>query len=78
MNRSTLIRYFGWRHRAGERLTQRSFRVNGNTTAAKPYGNFEFTLWREATDVARALYTGKGAAYCYASRRDVLMVWSMG
>ena len=49
----------------------------GNTTAAKPYGNFDFRLVRSARGLARTDYHGKGALHCYASRPDALIVWSM-
>jgi hypothetical protein len=44
----------------------------------KSYGNFEFELVREASDLARTAYRGKGALHCYASRPDALIVWVMG
>ena len=76
-NRATLIPYFRGRHAKGERLELTAFRVNGNTTAPKPYGNFDFRLVRSARGLARTDYHGKGALHCYATRPDALIVWSM-
>jgi hypothetical protein len=79
-DRATLLRYFARRHARDERLELRSFQVNGNTEAAgiEPYGNFQYKLVRSARDLAPTHYLGKGAARCYASRPDVIFVWSMG
>jgi len=75
-DRSSLVPYFASRHAHGERLTLRSFRFNGNSTT--PYGNFEYGLTRSAEDLEPTPYAGKGAAFCYRSRSDVIFVWSMG
>jgi hypothetical protein len=80
-DRSTLLRYFAGRHARGERLTLRSLRVNGNTVASgtlKSYGNFQYTLVREAAELAPTAYQGKGALHCYGGFfPDRLIVWSM-
>ena len=76
-DRASLIPYFRARHARGERLQLTAFRVNGNTTGAKPYGNFEYRLVRSARDLPATDYHGKGALHCYASRPDQLIVWSM-
>ena len=79
-DRSGLLSYFATRRARGERLTLKSLRVNGNTISSgtlKSYGNFQYTLVREADDLAPTDYAGKGALHCYASRPDVLIVWSM-
>jgi SnoaL-like protein len=76
-DRASLRRYFARRHARGERLVLETLKVNGNTRAAKPYGNFEFTLVRSADDLPATPYQGKGAAHCYALGSDVLIVWSM-
>jgi hypothetical protein len=75
-DRPSLVPYFAGRHALGERLTLRSFRFNGNSTT--PYGNFEYSLTRSAEDLEPTLYDGKGAAFCYRNRSDVIFVWSMG
>jgi hypothetical protein len=77
-DRASLVRYFRERHALGERLFVRSFRFNGNTQASRPYGNFQYTLTRSADDLEPTPYGGKGAAYCYRKRADLLFVWSMG
>jgi hypothetical protein len=81
-DRTSLVRYFARRHALGERLTLSSLRVNGNTVASgrgwKTYGNFQYTLVREATDLPPTDYQGKGSLHCYASRPDELIAWSMG
>jgi hypothetical protein len=80
-DRAGLMRYFARRHVRAERLTLTSLLVGGNTIASgtlKSYGNFQYTLVREADDLAPTEYGGKGALHCYASRPDVLIVWSMG
>jgi hypothetical protein len=40
--------------------------------------NFEYGLTRSADDLAPTRYYGKGAAFCYRKRSDVIFVWSMG
>jgi hypothetical protein len=75
-DRSSLVPYFADRHAHGERLVLRSFRFNGNSTT--PYGNFEYSLTRSARDLEATPYHGKGAAFCYRNRSDVIFVWSMG
>jgi hypothetical protein len=76
-DRPSLRRYFAQRHAMGERLRLQSLKINGNTRAAKPYGNFEYRLLRRADDLPETPYEGKGAAHCYARQADVLIVWSM-
>ena len=76
-SRASLIPYFRGRHTRGERLELTALRVNGNTRATKPYGNFEYRLVRSARDLPPTDYHGKGALHCYAARPDVLIVWSM-
>jgi hypothetical protein len=75
-DRSSLMPYFASRHAAGERLALRSFKFNGNSST--PYGNFEYGLTRSATELKPTPYYGKGAAFCYHTRSDVIFVWSMG
>jgi hypothetical protein len=77
MDRPSLVPYFSERHTRGERLTLRTFRFNGNTTGARTYGNFEYTLTRQADDLTPTAYQGKGAALCYRNRPDAIIVWSM-
>lgn len=76
-DRSSLVPYLGARHAVGERLVGRTFRFNGNTNARPTYGNFEFTLTRQADDLVPTAYQGKGAALCYRARPDTIIVWSM-
>jgi hypothetical protein len=75
-DRPSLMPYFAGRHALGERLTLRSFRFNGNS--GRPWGNFEYGLTRMAEDLPPAPYYGKGAAFCYGNRSDVIFAWSMG
>jgi hypothetical protein len=75
-DRASLVPYFAARHAAGERLALRSFRFNGNS-GVPPYGNFEYGLTRSANDLQPTPYYGKGAAFCYPTRPDVIFVWSM-
>ena len=75
-DRPSLVPSFAARHAVGERLTLRSFRFNGNS-GAPPYGNFEYGLIRRADDLPPTPYHGKGAAFCYPTRSDVIFVWSM-
>lgn len=78
-DRPSLVPYFAGRLALGERLTLRSFRFNGNSSAGSwPYGNFEYGLTRSAKDLEPTRYYGKGAAFCYHNRSDVIFVWSMG
>lgn len=74
-DRSSLVRYFASRHARSERFVLRSFRFNGNSTT--PYGNFVYGLTRSARDLDPTPYRGKGAAFCYRNRSDVIFVWSM-
>lgn len=74
-NRSTLMTYFKQRHQTGERLRLRSFQFGGNSDG---YGNFEYQLVRSADDIPATQYDGKGAAYCFDGRPDLIFVWSMG
>jgi hypothetical protein len=73
-SRSTLIAYFEERHKKGERLRLRSFQFNGNSDG---YGNFQYRLVRSADDLPATQYIGKGAAYCFDGRPDVIFVWGM-
>jgi hypothetical protein len=78
-DRASLVPYFRDRHAAGEQLTLRSFRFNGNSgSGTRTYGNFEYGLTRSASDLEPTPYYGKGAALCYRSRSDLIFVWSMG
>jgi hypothetical protein len=80
-DRARLLPYFAARHARNELLTITSMRVNGNTISSgnlKSYGNFELRLTRQAADLPRAAYAGKGSLHCYASRPDQLIVWAMG
>ena len=77
-DRPSLVPYFRDRHALGEQLTLRSFMFNGDTTGARTYGNFVYTLTRGADDLAPTPYRGKGAALCYPNRPDTIFVWSMG
>jgi hypothetical protein len=76
-DRESLVPYFRDRHSRGERLALRTFRFNGNTRGVRTYGNVEFTLMRQGDDLAPTAYQGKGAALCYRSRPDAVIVWSM-
>lgn len=76
-DRLSLVPYFAARHAHGERLMLRSFRFNGNSPGGR-YGNFEYGLTRSAEDLEPTPYHGKGAAFCYRTRADVIFVWSMG
>jgi hypothetical protein len=76
-DRDSLVPYFRERHARGEQLTLRSLRFNGNTTGSRTYGNFEYTLMRQAHDLAPTAYRGKGAALCFRGRSDAIIVWSM-
>jgi hypothetical protein len=78
-HRPSLIPYFLRRQRVGERLELTAIRVNGNTEAPRPYGNFEYRLIRRADDLTPTEYRGKGALHCYSARvgPDKLIVWSM-
>jgi len=73
-DRSTLLRYFRARHRAGERLRLVSFKGNGNSNG---YAHFQFLLERRARALPPTVYQGKGAAICAASG-DTISVWSVG
>lgn len=76
--RSTLIRYVQMRHRKGERLTLLRLRFQGTTkTAARIYGNFNFTGIRSARDYPARMVPGKGAADC-AYDPPRIMVWALG
>lgn len=78
-DRPSLVPYFRDRHAAGEQLSLRSFRFNGNSGGgSRTYGNFEYGLTRSADDLEPTPYYGKGAAFCYRNRSDVIFVWSMG
>ena len=74
-NRTTLIKYFGARHRKHERLELLSFQYVGRWDG---YGHFQYELWRSADDMrtpAPRTYVGRGAVSCWAGR---LAVWGMG
>lgn len=73
-DRSTLLRYFRARHRAGERLRLVRFSGGGN---ANGYSHFQFFVERRARGVPPKVYEGKGAAICAASG-DTISVWSYG
>lgn len=77
-DRPSLVPYFRDRHALSEQLTLRSFTFNGNTTGSRTYGNFVYMLTRSAADLGPTPYRGKGAAFCYRNRSDVIFVWSMG
>ena len=72
-DRSTLDAYFVERHAHQEALRLTSFQFNGNTAG---YANFQYTLIRQATDLAPTAYTGKGAVICDRAPQS-LIVWSM-
>ena len=72
-DRATLMSYFADRHTRREELRLTSFRFNGNSAS---YGNFEYTLLRQADDLTPTAYGGKGGAVCNASPRTI-GVWSM-
>ena len=76
-DRPSLGPYFAVRHAAGERLALRSVTFNGNTTGSRTYGNFVYELERSASDLTSTLFRGKGAALCYRTRPDTIIVWSM-
>ena len=73
-DRSTLLRYFRARHRAGEHLRLVRFRGNGN---ANGYSHFQFFIERRARTLPPTVYEGKGAAICAASG-DTISVFSVG
>lgn len=76
--RSTLTRYVQMRHKKGERLTLLRLRFQGTTkTAARIYGNFNFTVIRRARDYPARMVPGKGAADC-AYDPPRIMVWALG
>lgn len=77
LDRPSLVPYFARRHARADRLRLRSLRVNANTAANPPYGNFTFTLTRNADDLEPTRYQGKGAVYCFRTRPDGVFVWSM-
>lgn len=77
-DRPSLLPYFAGRHAVAERLALSSFRFNGNSASRAPYGNFEYDLTRSAEDLEPTAYRGKGAAFCYRDRSDIIFVWSMG
>jgi len=71
-DRAGLGPYFARRHAQGEQWRLTSFRYNGVSAS---YGNFEYTLVRQANDLRPTPYAGKGAAIC--SPALALGVWSM-
>ncbi len=73
-NRSPLLGYFLARHAHHERLRLTSFQYNG---IAGDYGNFQYTLIRQADGLPPTAYGGKGAAYCQPPSPGRLFVWSM-
>ena len=75
--RGSLVPYLARRHARGERLHLENIRVNGNTEANPPYGNFTFHLTRRSENLEQTRYQGKGAAYCFRTAPDVVLVWSM-
>lgn len=72
-DRASLGAYFAERHAHQETLRLTSFHFNGN---AASYGNFQYTLARQADDLPPTAYIGKGAAVCTTTPRR-LGVWSM-
>jgi len=72
-DRASLGAYFAERHTHRESLRLTSFQFNGN---AASYGNFQYTLTRQADDLPPTTYTGKGAAVCTTLPRTI-GVWSM-
>ena len=78
-DRPSLVTYFLRRQAKSERLELTALRVNSNTQAVRPYGNFEYRLIRRARDLTPTKYEGKGALHCYSARvgPDKLIVWSM-
>ena len=75
--RGSLVPYLARRHARGERLHLENIRVNGNTEANPPYRNFTFHLTRRSENLEQTRYQGKGAAYCFRTAPDVVLVWSM-
>jgi hypothetical protein len=75
--RGSLLPYLARRHARGERLHLENIRVNGNTRTDPPYGNFAFNLTRRDAKLDPIRYRGKGAASCFATAPDVVVVWSM-
>lgn len=72
-DRASLVAYFAERHAHRETLRLKSFQFNGD---AASYGNFQYTLTRQADDLPPTAYIGKGAAVCTTIPRR-LGVWSM-
>jgi hypothetical protein len=67
-NRRTLMRYFGERHRRGDRLALRTFRFNGYERA-RDLGHFELRARRRADDFRDGRWfeiVAKGALDCAA------------
>ena len=75
--RGSLVPYLARRHARGERLHLENIRVNGKTEANPAYGNFTFHLTRRSENLEQTRYQGKGAAYCFRTAPDVVLVWSM-
>lgn len=76
-DRPSLMPYFRERHEFEERMVMNSLRFNGNTRTLRPYGNFEYTLTRSASDLPPTPFAGKGAAFCFRNRSDLILVWAM-
>lgn len=76
-DRPSLVPYFRDRHSVREQLALRSFTFNGNATGSRKYGNFVYDLERSAADLVPTPYRGKGAALCYWTKPDTIIVWSM-
>lgn len=72
-DRAGLGAYFMQRHAAHEVLRLTTFKFNGNSAG---YGNFQYTLIRQADDLPATPYVGKGAAVCDTTPRTI-GVWSM-
>lgn len=72
-DRASLGAYFAERHAHRETLRLTSIHCNGNAVS---YGNFQYTLTRQADDLPPTAYIGKGAAVCTTMPRR-LGVWSM-
>ena len=73
-DRNSLLAYFAARHSEHERLTMKSFTYNG--AGAGNFGNFQFTVGRQADDLRSLTYSGKGAAFCRAGPGQ-MFVWAM-
>ena len=74
-DRSTLMSYFGARHRALERL--KLLQLSGGNADDNAYADFAFHILRQARGLPPTAFEGKGASICsrYGAR---IAVWAIG